>query len=375
MYMKCRICFTEMKFQETVQGCRADYFGIKDRSFKMLTKDVDMYKCPQCTHIQIGYLISENYYDQYNAESGSEQYYGSLNLSSVKLEKLKNYIREEGKYRLFEIGCGSGRNLELSKLYFDSCLGIEPASNLYNIAKNKGLNVINAYFNQELRISERFLSFTSFQVFEHLESVYEVLSYAYEILEPGGVGLINVPNGQAICDNRYYHQVVAEHLNYFTPFSLASMANNAGFDVIEIESIEETLELDLYIRKPREQMCSFNDMKNQHKENLKSLTLNSNYITIWGAGAKAYSYSELLSEDLDIKHLIDSSVSKKGKYISGIKVPIENITRDIISMSDTIIIFASSYNEEIIQSLNNTYSFKGKIIYFDKEKIKYEIIE
>ena len=57
MYMKCRICFTEMKFQETVQGCRADYFGIKDRSFKMLTKDVDMYKCPQCTHIQIGYLI------------------------------------------------------------------------------------------------------------------------------------------------------------------------------------------------------------------------------------------------------------------------------------------------------------------------------
>ena len=51
MYMKCRICFTEMKFQETVQGCRADYFGIKDRSFKMLTKDVDMYKCPQCTHI------------------------------------------------------------------------------------------------------------------------------------------------------------------------------------------------------------------------------------------------------------------------------------------------------------------------------------
>ena len=271
--------------------------------------------------------------------------------------------------------CGSDRNSELSKLYFDSCLGIEPASNLYNITKNKGLNVINVYFNQKLRISERFSGFTSFQVFEHLESVYEVLSYAHEILEPGGVRLINVPNGQAICDNRYYHQVVAEHLNYFTPFSLASMANNAGFDVIEIESIEETLELDLYIRKPREQMCSFNDMKNQHKENLKSLTLNSNYITIWGAGAKAYSYSELLSEDLDIKHLIDSSVSKKGKYISGIKVPIENITRDIISMSDTIIIFASSYNEEIIQSLNNTYSFKGKIIYFDKEKIKYEIIE
>ena len=81
----------------------------------------------------------------------------------------------------------------------------------------------------------------TFQVFEHLTDLYSVLNYALEILEPGGVGLINVPNGQRIVEENLYHQIIAEHVNYFTPESLATMAKRAGFDLIEYGPFQKLL--------------------------------------------------------------------------------------------------------------------------------------
>ena len=115
-----------------------------------------------------------------------------------------------------------------------------------------------------------------------------------------------------------------------------------------------------------------NEAKEFAKKRLEYLAQSSENIIVWGAGVKAHTYSGLI-ENIEIAHIVDSSVEKKGKYISGIDIPIELVTQEIVEQSDAVIIFATSYKDEIIQELKCKYSYKGKILYFDNNDIKFTL--
>ena len=364
--MKCRVCNGDVEPLEIVYNCRWDQFCLKKAPFNAITKNIQLYYCSSCLHLQTKYLLSDEFYDSYTDMEGAAQYFGALDLLDKKLMKVKNYVPDGG--RLIDIGCGRGKSLRIAKKYFENCLGVEPSQVTSEIARTNGLNVINAYFDKTLNISKDWSAFVCFQVFEHLCELYSVLDYAYEVLEPGGIGLINVPNGQRIVEQALYHQIVCEHVNYFTPYSLGVMAKKSGFDILEIEAVDATIELDLYIRKPRRH-SNFNFAREQHKIMLQKLMDGHKHITVWGAGAKSQIYAQLLGKTNPIEHLVDSSPDKAGLYVSGISLKIEAATQSIIDKSDLIVIFASAYNEEIISDLHNKYGYKNKIIYFEGERV------
>ena len=252
--MNCRICDSPMYVEETVSNCLLGYITLQDSPHNIELQDLTIYYCPYCSHRQTENNLPANYYsaqkDGHDKFNGFKQYYGTLQQTEFKIAKLAQY----GKYQknFLDIGCGEGQTLEIAEKYFGNCVGVEPTH-----SDTKKENIINAYFDKDFKLddylpdqsatnNEYFSAFAAMQVFEHLEDVYSVLETAYSYLCEGGVGLINVPNGQLIYDNKFYHQVLGEHLNYFSPFSLALMAHKAGFDVIEIESINSTMELDLY---------------------------------------------------------------------------------------------------------------------------------
>lgn len=66
---------------------------------------------------------------------------------------------------------------------------------------------------------------------------------------------------------------------------------------------------------------------------------------------------------------MDSSEDKIGLYINGIDLQIEKVQQSIIDESDAIIIFASSYNKEIMDNLRNTYGYAKVIVYFEGEEV------
>lgn len=218
----------------------------------------------------------------------------------------------------------------------------------------------------------------SFQVFEHLDNLYIVLEYLYTILNEGAVGVINVPNGQQICTDALYHQITVEHINYFSPYSLAAMAKSAGFQILEIDNAVSTVELNIYVRKPCLYEYSGNtflQVLQKQRSDLKDQMLhiksksNAPKITVWGAGAKSRRYFALLDKEIQLSHLVDSSADKVGMYVHGIDIPIELANKQIIDESDCILIFASSYNQEIMKTLHEEYNFKGKLIYFENNQL------
>lgn len=368
--MECRVCKSQMDLLEKIEGCRAEPVRVSTVPFDEAKAKISLYRCPKCTHIQIPNEIAKTHYDQYAVDNiGFFQYFGDLNTFDKKLERLKTIARNGNSF--IEIGCGNGNFLEMAKTLFSNCIGIEPSQIGYETAKKKGLKVINSYFNDSLGL-KNITAFAAMMVFEHLEAPLEVLKASFASLEEGGVGLINVPNGQLILQKNYYHQIISEHLNYYTPFSLATLAHNVGFDIVQIDSVDSLCEIDIYVSKPKDKK-SMAKIKSEHKEKLNSLLRGKGHITVWGAGPKAAEYSELLITGLAICHLIDSDIDKEGKYIGGISKPVESVSDDILKKSDAVVIFASAYNEVILEQLKNEFHYEGTVIYFEEDNIKEKI--
>ncbi|MDO5602252.1 MAG: class I SAM-dependent methyltransferase, partial [Oscillospiraceae bacterium] len=294
-------------------------------------------------------------------------YYEALDMTEKKIETLCGYAASRQK--IVEIGCGQGKALLTASKYFSQCLGVEPSREECAAAEKNNVLVQCGYFNEQLNLSRDFSAFMCFQVFEHLSDIYEVLDYAFEVLETGGVGLINVPNGQELLRTGAYHQFITEHINYYTPFSLALAAVRAGFEIIRADAVKETMELDLYVRKPEKEKC-LDSCKRTQRDEVNKFLEDSERITIWGAGAKAPVYSGLLDKPARVVHLMDMDPQKEGRYVSGISVPIEPVSDRPLRESDAVLIFASAYNDEIIEKLREDYGYRGKIVYFEGDTVR-----
>lgn len=369
----CRVCHEQVEEVEVVHNCRIDHLLMMDAPRRIHTKDFILYRCPQCSHYQIAYYLPEEYYEGSDtSDTGQKQYTGNLNQTESKIQRLCGY--SFSTHSIIEIGCGDiahgSESYRVAKTLYEQYVGVDPSAQVIRPAKQAGLPVIEGYFNSGLGLPYGFSSFMALQVFEHMTDLYGALNYAMELLEPGGVGLINVPNGRQIIEENLYHQVIAEHVNYFTPESLLQMSIQAGFEIIELRAIPETIELDLYIRKPSLRNVSMDQTRNHQRQALHTHLIGCQHIGIWGAGYKALIYSSLLSEDLPIAHLFDSDPEKLGKYIGNLPVPVEPICLDTLLECDAIVIFASSYNNEIIKTLQKTFCYPGKIIYFDNSNVK-----
>lgn len=360
--MRCRVCGGKLYHLETAEEVMENGICLRAAPFKSGVRRMALYKCPCCTHVQAENTLLDDYYESYSEWGGAGQYAASLDFTRKKLEKLRSYA-STGQIFL-DIGCGTGKAMTAAKGLFERAIGVEPAHNTYSIAKERGLDVINAYFSEKLELKEQISAFSAFQVFEHLSDVYEVLDYALEILEPGGVGLINIPNGQEIVERSVYYELLFEHINYFSPYSLSVMAHRAGFEIIEVENVPQTMELDIYVKKPL-RSSGFNEKLHTQRKRLSEAVSEYRAVVVWGAGAKSEKYARLLEKPSAVKRLVDSDKRKAGLYVAGIDCPVELASARAVEDAPAVVIFASAYNDEIIRQLREEFSYRGDIIYFD----------
>jgi SAM-dependent methyltransferase len=140
--------------------------------------------------------------------------------------------------KVLDLGCGSGQAMAAFPESFIP-YGIEISSALASEAEQlfaaRGGHAINAPSIEGLkRFPENFFVAASLRSYlEHEAEPLPVLEGLQRVLVPGGIAVVKVPNfgslnrivmGRRWCGFRY-----PDHLNYFTPASLAAMAAKAGF--------------------------------------------------------------------------------------------------------------------------------------------------
>ena len=355
--MKCRICSNTSELIEEVD-MPAQVSVLYDKPCVQKSNIVAVYKCSICGHVQIPDINKDYYYDDYLMSTATN----IEAISEIRENQMKTLVSLSENFGSFiDIGCGPGGFLGMAGRHFKNVLGVEPSETAAKIAEKNGYNIINDYFSSKMEGKVKCNAFTAMQVFEHIANPLEVLSYAYEISFDRAVGLIEVPNGQKIFNQKLYHSVFSDHINYYTPMSLCKLADNAGFDVIFINESLNGDHLEMYLRKQSVTNSFSEKMQNKAKEILL-ITSGYKIISAWGAGAKAFGFIKLLKDTLPIKYIFDIDELKCGKYIPGASMPVILPEKSKINENELIIIFAASYEGEIIRNLKKKYNYKSDIL-------------
>lgn len=359
--MKCRVCDSKTDLYGTYERSALEVSRLYAQPHNAPGVELNLFSCPVCGHYQIPYVNSNDYYDEYLMTASHSPKIQQL--QNAQANKLSSFASEKRSF-FIEIGCGDGSFLTHVRPLFNAVYGVEPSKPYYELCKNKGLNVVNDYLTEKLTFDVKFDAFVSRQVFEHISQPMQILSIIYKLLDDHAVGLIEVPNGEKMLSNNRYYDLFSDHINYFTPLSLCYLAKKGAFDVISVEESFNGDYLELYVRKIRKTK-SLIEKREVDFAHLRECATNYKNISAWGAGAKAQAIMTALGNDLNLKYLFDSDLYKTGRFIVNCGTQISLPNKESINKNDLIIIFAVSYQDEIINMLKNDFNFQGEIVCLD----------
>jgi SAM-dependent methyltransferase len=140
---------------------------------------------------------------------------------------------------LLEVGSGFGTFCaELkSRDAFSRVVALEPTPDLAQTCRDRGLEVLECPVESlAAGHTGSFDVVASFEVIEHLFSPFDFVRNMTGVLKPGGLLVVTCPNGRGFdvatlgaASNTVDH----EHLNYFSPDSLAGLLRRCGLEVLE----------------------------------------------------------------------------------------------------------------------------------------------
>ena len=136
--------------------------------------------------------------------------------------------------RLLEVGCASGRFLDLTCNAGWECTGVEPSEVLCGEARRvlgDRARVIGSTLQDAGLAEGAFDVVAMFDVLEHVPEPVGFLHLVASFIKPGGMLLMNLPDldsPQARLLGRRWPLLLPEHLNYFNKPSLSQVARSAG---------------------------------------------------------------------------------------------------------------------------------------------------
>ena len=186
----------------------------------------------------------EEYYSEekptFLARSAEDQAWAEL-FQNDRLEIFEALLGKERR-RILDIGSGPGFFLKTAKDRGWTAKGIEPSRQAAAHAKNLGLEIVEGFFSAETAPTlGRFDVVHLNNVLEHLPDPIGLVSLARNLLEPGGLICINIPNdfspmqiaGQSAVKAEPWWVAPPHHLNYFDFDSAQRFLEKLGFKVVE----------------------------------------------------------------------------------------------------------------------------------------------
>lgn len=179
-----------------------------------------------------------------------EAYYGKENVRFIpvieKLTHLFQWRRAQAISHLvpagpvLDVGCGRGFLLKfLEKLGYESH-GVELNENAAWYARNQlKLDVVTEDFLTLPLMKEHYAAIVFWHTLEHLANPIEIIARARELLRPGGLLLLAVPNSeslQARISGRFWlHLDIPRHYCHFGKKSLKKLLKQHNFRITQLD--------------------------------------------------------------------------------------------------------------------------------------------
>lgn len=339
--------------------------------------------CENCGLLQTNSIVDSDFLFRdyrYLSSIGLSKHFSDVS----NLYKKKYGLNKDSK--VLEIGSNDGVLLEpFDKLHIPA-IGFEPSYNVSEIAKKKGCNVINDYFNENN--VKKYLDSNTFDLvvanncFAHIDDIKAIVRGVKLALKDDAFFVIEVHYLRNLIEENQYDFVYHEHLYYYSLISLNSLFTKHGMSIVDfdeipihsgslrvyiqnkenviIEKVKNRLQLELssgmgslaYYKHFAKNV--FNHITNL-KNDLQQLKQQGASIVGYGASGRAnmlFNMCQLTTEVIDF--VVDDSPERCDRFIPGVHVPIVSYDVLIETNPDYVVIFAWNYAEMIMKKLEHT---------------------
>ena len=199
-------------------------------------------QCNVCSFVSTDPLPSAEklgrYYDLDYWQPGNGRTTSLLNLfykfrMSGILSDLKKLVPQNG--HILDWGAGDGKLVQLLEKEGFVSFGIDIYSRKMNQYSILNTSIEDAPFKNGF-----FDAITCFHVLEHIDRPIPSLERAFQLLKPGGILVLEVPNivsiGFQVFKKNWYHLDIPVHLNHFSPTVMKRIFDHIGrLEVVKVD--------------------------------------------------------------------------------------------------------------------------------------------
>ena len=395
--MNCRHCYTKITnvFVDLGQSPPSNSYLSKDELHKLeINYPLKVFVCHEC------FLVQLNEYKPHN-EIFTQDYAYFSSFSTTWLKHAHDYVEsitnklKLGKHSyVTEIASNDGYLLKNFIKKGIPCVGVEPTKNTAEVAKSKGIEVVEDFFSLQLaqRLKKSNLIICN-NVLAHVPDINDFVKGLKILLENGGTITVEFPHLLNLIKLFQFDTIYHEHYSYLSLYTSKIIFNYFGLEIYDVEkinthggslrlyckhfndssiqqseSVEKIIneEIDFGLNK----LSSYSnfisevlEIKNKTLDFLRNAKKENKKVIAYGAAAKGNTFLNFcgIRSDL-IPFIVDKSPYKQNKFLPGSNIPIYQ--NEIIKSSkpDYIIILPWNLKDEISQQLNYIRGWDGKFV-------------
>jgi SAM-dependent methyltransferase len=344
---------------------------------------LDVYFCVTCSLVQLLDVIDpEVLFRDYIYVTGTSDTMAAHNTAYATA--LADLLRLTAGDLVVEAGSNDGSLLACFRGHGVRTLGVEPAGNIAALARERGIETLNLFFDtqaaQQIRASHGpAKAVLANNVLAHVDEPVSFLRGCRTLLAAGGLVVIEAPYLGELLARLEYDTIYHEHLSYFSITALVHLFQEAGLAIVRIDRVpvhggslrvygaaweeqgghagdvraaaamEQDAGLAAFARYQR-----FADEIAQHRRELCALleALDAEGKTIAGYGAPAKGNTLLnycgIGTNL-LPYTVDKSPLKVGRWTPGMHLPVLPVATLMDRKPDYVLVLAWNFADEIMR--------------------------
>jgi hypothetical protein len=185
--------------------------------------------------------------------------------------------------------------------------------------------------------------------------------------------VFQIPNATYVLQTVAFWDIYYEHCSYFTPYSLAALFLNSGFDVLDIHTAYDdqyllieaqpapvvpgtpyvnTGTLDAVRQDVETFTRGIDRVRGNWQKTLRQLQHDGAKVVIWGGGSKGVAFLNTLGINGQIRYVVDINPNKRGTYMAGTGQVIVQPGFLTAYRPEAVIVMNPVYCEEIQRTLD-----------------------
>jgi SAM-dependent methyltransferase len=401
--MKCRHCSAELKHTFVDLGSSPPSNSYLS---KEALKEPEQYYPLKVMVCDYCWLVQTEDFVKVDAMFASDYAYFS-SYSTSWLDHAKNYVEKiVSKFNLnsnnivVEIASNDGYLLQYVRDKNIQCYGIEPTHGTAQVAREKGIEVVEDFFGVELasRLAKQGRQadlMIANNVLAHVPDINDFVKGFSILLNSNGIATFEFPHLLNLMNNNQFDTIYHEHYSYL---SFTAVCNIFDFNGLAVFDVEEILthggSLRVYAQlsdsgvykvntnvedlKDKEDRAAMNristyqgfqkqaeDIKNNFLSFLNKTKNDGHSVVGYGAAAKGSTLLNFSGVRPDLlSYVVDKSNAKQDKFMPGSRVPIMSEFQLKKDKPDYIVIFPWNIQDEIIEQLAYIRKWGGKFVIF-----------